>query len=96
MRIEVTRGKLLAVALAALEVVLLTVSELPLAERPRFAAIVSLVLIWFPDEIGGITGVLYGRKLVDRESPGWAVTLVGWLGLLVFVPVYWYVLSFGR
>ena len=45
--------------------------------------LIPLGLIWFGDELGGLTGFHYG--LVNRESPGFLVRLFGWLFLLVIV-----------
>jgi hypothetical protein len=44
-----------------------------------------LALIWFPEPIGSITGIV-GRGYVSLETPPFFVALVGWF-FLVGVPV---------
>ncbi|HEV8000885.1 MAG TPA: hypothetical protein VGP63_13460 [Planctomycetaceae bacterium] len=44
-----------------------------------------LALIWFPEPIGSITGIV-GRGYVSLETPPFFVALVGWF-FLIGVPV---------
>jgi len=41
----------------------------------------SLVCIWYSEEIGSLTGAKYG--LVSSSSPGWAVEIMGWILLIL-------------
>lgn len=58
-------------------------------------SVVPLALIWFPNEIAAYTTFLanrpYGR--INTETPAPVVTLIGWLGLVGFVPLLAYLLS---
>jgi hypothetical protein len=48
------------------------------------ALLLPLALIWFPEEIGGITGCFgIGRK-VDTPTPSGVVSFVGWFFLVGF------------
>jgi len=47
---------------------------------------VPVALIWFPEQIGAMTGYL-GRGVVDMESPPILVTIMGWV-FLVGIPVF--------
>jgi hypothetical protein len=44
--------------------------------------LIPLVCIWFGDEVGGYIGALPGPA-VTKQSPGWLVTLFGWVLLLL-------------
>jgi len=73
-----------SLAVAALYVVS---SGLEHAQLDEIAGIVawlaiSLGCIWWGDELGeGLVGARFG--LVSSTSPGWAVTLMGWVLLLL-------------
>ncbi|MEM7261434.1 MAG: hypothetical protein AAF488_05540 [Planctomycetota bacterium] len=56
--------------------------------RYVIALIVAEFLVWFPDELGSVTGMRTagGLKTVDKESPGCAVSLLGWV-ILIAIPV---------
>jgi hypothetical protein len=45
--------------------------------------IVSLGLIWFPEEIGGITGYVGHGRTIDSETPAPIVSFFGWLFLVL-------------
>ena len=51
-------------------------------------ALVPLALIWFPEEIGSLTGY-YKTGYVNVQTPGLLVSMLGWL-LLVGVPLIIY------
>lgn len=53
------------------------------------ALIVAESLIWFPEQLGSVTGIGgigNGISRVDTETPGCMVTLFGWL-MLVAMPL---------
>ena len=52
--------------------------------------LLPLALIWFPEEIGNLTGY-YKTGYVNVQTPGVIVSLLGWC-LLVGVPVLAYLL----
>jgi len=92
MRPEVTIERIVATGLVGawliLVLVFVCVWETP-ADAPvvwcglLLAASIPLGLIWFGDELGGLTGFHHG--LVNRQSPGFLVRLLGWLILLGLV-----------
>ena len=55
-----------------------------------FSLILPLSAIWFPDNLGELTGVTFGRiggPVVTKMSPGSIVRFLGWIVLLG--PVWW-------
>jgi hypothetical protein len=79
---EITKGKIVALILAA---------SLAITSLIRYGAfatmwvclylLVPLVFICFPDEVGSITGNI-GRGYITRESPGWLLSIFGWIFLI--------------
>lgn len=51
-----------------------------------------LALIWFPDEIGSMTGYIGRGGNIDTETPGIMVSIAGWF-FLVGLPVLLYFLG---
>ena len=49
-----------------------------------------LAMIWFPDELGDMTGAVRGGY-IDRPSPGWLVAAFGWFFLVGMPVVIWFV-----
>jgi hypothetical protein len=47
--------------------------------------VLPLACIWFPETMGTLKTVLpsLAAQAIDRESPGWAVRLLGWVLLLL-------------
>ena len=48
--------------------------------------VIPMATIWFGDEMGSLTGIRLGglgRPVVDKESPGCLVRLLGWMLLLL-------------
>ncbi len=41
-----------------------------------------ITLIWWGEELGELTGNVFGLSYVNHTSPGWLVRAFGWLGLL--------------
>jgi hypothetical protein len=48
------------------------------------ALLLPLAFIWFPDEIGGITGCFGIGRNVDTKTPPVVVSFVGWFFLVGF------------
>jgi hypothetical protein len=48
------------------------------------ALLLPLAFIWFPDEIGGITGCFGVGRKVDTQTPPVVVCFVGWFFLVGF------------
>jgi len=48
------------------------------------ALLLPLAFIWFPDEIGGITGYFGRGQKVDTETPPVVVSFLGWFFLVGF------------
>jgi len=53
--------------------------------------IVTLSFIWFGDELGAMTGYVYGYFLITKTTPGSIVRFMGWLILLM--PIIFYVFT---
>jgi len=45
------------------------------------ALLVPLAFIWFPDEIGSVTGY-FRSGYVNTQTPGIMITIIGWFFLL--------------
>jgi len=56
------------------------------------ALLLPLAFLWFPDEIGGITGYFGRGQKVDIETPPAVVSFMGWFFLVGF-PVVFYLLG---
>lgn len=54
-------------------------------------ALLPLSLIWFPEEIGNLTG-FYKTGYVNVQTPGLAISFLGWF-FLIGVPVLFYFLT---
>lgn len=81
------RSRLLSGAVAAAYLIAAAVAIGRPAFLFRLAAFLTLPMacIWFPDEVGSLTG--FGRPVITRKSPGDAVALAGWLLLLSLMVV---------
>ena len=91
---EITRGKILALVGAlpylAGGVVVIGCGADAIGAL-GIVAIGSLILIWFPDEIGDASGPVAGGGWMT-ETPGVAISLLGWLFLVGGVPLVAYLL----
>lgn len=94
---QVTIGKLisLVITLAYLITVFTTGISAAHSSRILIGTIVGEALILFPEELGSITGVSYGGRTVNKETPGCMVAAMGWVLLLVIVPTYYLVIARG-
>ena len=80
METEITLEKLAAAGVCAFYIIVLWASEGLSAVPVACVFFIPLGLIWFGDELGSTTGIKMG--LVKRQSPGFLVRLIGWLGLV--------------
>ena len=55
------------------------------------ALLLPLACIWFGDELGEYVG---GKSGINRKSPGWMVTLGGWILLLLPAIRYLFVIQY--
>ena len=90
---EITWSKILALLLAGGYAWYLASSKTELFGKIPFinyaGAAAAVVLIWFPAELGGMTGIRIQNGQMSRTSPGCAVAALGWLLLFGF-PVAMY------
>jgi hypothetical protein len=56
------------------------------------ALLLPLALIWFPDELGKLTGYVGRGGNINTETPPLLVSVMGWF-LLLGLPVLLYLLS---
>jgi hypothetical protein len=75
---EITNGKIVAFILA---IILVVISLIRLSASSVGITILylsaPLVMIFFPDEIGGMRG-----RGINKDTPGTAITAIGWALLL--------------
>jgi hypothetical protein len=55
------------------------------------ALLLPLALIWFPDEMGGMTGCVRGGY-IDKETPAGCVSVAGWFFLVGFPVIIFFLL----
>jgi len=89
---QVTTGKILALLVALVYAVLVTIGAGGLTAEIVKSCLVllfPLALIWFPEEIGSLTGY-FGSGYVNVQTPAIMVSIMGWfflvgLPLLIFL-----------
>jgi hypothetical protein len=42
----------------------------------------AMALVWWGEELGSLTGLVFSLHPVDQASPGWMVQIFGWIFLL--------------
>ena len=90
---QVTIAKLLSLVIALVYAVLLIVSQSAEAACKGCAVLLlPLALIWFPEELGSMTGYFWKGSYVNAESPAILLSILGWF-FLVGLPVLFYFLS---
>jgi hypothetical protein len=92
---QVSISKLLSLMIALAYAVLLVVTQGGLTEtafKSCAVLLLPLALIWFPDELGSMTGYIGRGGNIDTETPPILVSLMGWF-FLVGLPVLFYFLS---
>ncbi len=92
---QVTIGKILALLIAlgyAIAIVVDAGGVTPDLLKGCAALLLPLALIWFPDELGSMTGYVGRGGNIDTETPPILVSIAGWFFLLG-LPVVFYILS---
>ncbi len=56
--------------------------------KPALGLLLPLAMIWFPEEIGNLTG-FYDSGYVNTRTPGAIISFLGWLILLGLPAVIW-------
>jgi hypothetical protein len=90
---EISLSKILSVVVVLVYVL---VAWIAVGEQRAPAAVLTvlvsclfpLAMIWFPDELGDMTGAVRGGY-IDRPSPGWLVAAFGWFFLVGMPIVIW-------
>ncbi|NLW51381.1 MAG: hypothetical protein GXY85_11170 [Candidatus Brocadiaceae bacterium] len=92
MTVRPTAGKLIALGVAAVHLVLLVsggaVRWSQLLQYLVFL-LLALVLVWFPGQIGEFTGYVGRGGGIDVETPAILVSLAGWFFLVGLPAVLW-------
>ncbi len=88
---QLTWGRLLSLVIAVLyAVIAMSVGGLGYWKW-SLTLLLPLALIWFPEEIGSVTGY-YKTGYVNVQTPGGFVAFLGWF-ILVGLPVLAFVLT---
>ena len=82
---EVTIGKILSLMVAIGYVVLATANFGTYGLKCSAGLLCPLAFIWFPEEIGGITGY-YKTGYVNVQTPAIIISFIGWF-ILVGLPI---------
>jgi hypothetical protein len=91
--VQVTTAKLLSLVIAVVYAALLIANQsAETAFKGCAVLLLPLALIWFPDQLGGMTGYVGRGGNIDTETPPVLVSIMGWL-FLVGLPVLFYFLS---
>ena len=92
---QITIGKILALLIALGYVIAIIVHAGSITVEVIKGSIVLLLplaLIWFPDELGGMTGYVGRGGNINTETPPILVSIAGWF-FLVGLPVLMFFLS---
>jgi hypothetical protein len=86
---EILRSRLLSLIVALLGIVVIFIlTRQPVAIfQLGLALILPLACIWFPDELGTLTGISTGlaRPQITEPTPGIAVAIGGWILMLTIL-----------
>jgi hypothetical protein len=88
----ITIGKVASLAIAAVYVVAMFLgggSESSTIIEGCIALLLPLALIWFPEELGSMTGYVGRGGNIDTETPPFMVSFAGWF-FLVGLPLIFY------
>jgi hypothetical protein len=55
--------------------------------------VLPMVLIWFPEELGGLTGFAMRGATVDTETPQVLISVMGWFFLIGLPVIAYFVLK---
>jgi len=89
---QITVGKLLALLIAIGYAVAIVVQVRPFTYDVMISCLAPLLplgLIWFPEELGSLTGFIGHGGYLSTETPPIMVSFAGWF-FLVGLPVIWY------
>ena len=92
---QITFGRSLSLVIAAGYAVAMIVHAHGVSESVCKGCIILLLplaLIWFPEELGSMTGYVGRGGNIDTESPPILVSIMGWF-ILVGLPVLMYFLG---
>lgn len=90
---RVTVPKLLSLAIALFYAVVFIINQSGgAAFYGCVVLLLPLALIWFPEQLGGMTGYFLKGSYVNAESPPILLSLAGWF-FLVGLPVLFNLLS---
>jgi hypothetical protein len=92
---RITIGKVLSLLIALIYAVIIVVTEGGItasAFKCCAALLLPLALIWFPEELGSMTGYFWRGSQVDAPSPAILISIFGWF-FLVGMPALIYFLS---
>ncbi len=88
---QLTFGRILSVVIAVVYTVLALSLGGLVYWKWSLTLLLPLALIWFPEEIGSVTGY-YKTGYVNVQTPGAFVAFMGWF-ILVGLPVIAFVLT---
>jgi hypothetical protein len=92
---QITLGRLLSLLIAIGYAVLVISQEGGLTEtgvKVCVSLLLPLALIWFPEELGSMTGYVGRGGNIDTETPPILVSIMGWC-FLVGLPLLMYLLG---
>ncbi len=90
---EFTRSKMIATVIACCYLALMIIAANGITKDVAIGTLgllFSLTLIWFPEEIGGYTG-MWNLHHIDHKTPAFLVSAMGWF-FLVGAPIVAYLL----
>ena len=88
---QITFGKILGLLVAVGYVMLAIMAQGIHGMKYCIGLLMPLAFIWFPDEIGELTGY-FRTGYVNVQTPGIIISFIGWF-LLVGLPVLLYFLT---
>ena len=85
---EITISKIVSVVIAIGYAIAIVVNMGFHAAAGVLVLVVPLGLIWFPGEVGSITGYVGHGQTIDSQTPPSIVSFLGWLFLVLYgIPV---------
>lgn len=87
---QITRGKILSLVIAAAYVVAVIPTAGWGAIQVCVMVALPLALIWFPEECGSFTGYVRGG-FIDQQSPAILVSMMGWFFLVGLPVLFWFI-----
>jgi hypothetical protein len=87
---QITIGKILGLVIAILYVVFACLHQGVTGLKYSVSLLLPLALIWFPEEIGSVTGY-FRTGYINVQTPGIMVSFMGWF-FLVGLPALFYLI----